>query len=242
MRGLPGNRHNPGMRRLPRPGATGRSRELVSVPRLPGRRSRCGSGHGGTAARDGSGRGVGTSVPCKVTVWALPGWDTPARSRDALRSAARTFPAPSRGATCGVEPQRITGAAKRPCRRPADNAPGAPSRGARKAAASSRHALRVRRASVVTSAKRTAMRSERASDDAATCNRPSADRVDTQRRKQVLGQAHVPGWSGAKWCRSSTAGFSSGNLLRSGRSMPTGRGRDRGAAFRAGGTLYLRAF
>ena len=159
MRGLPGFRHNPGVRRLPRPGATGSSPELVSVPRLPGRRSRCGSGHGGTAARDGSGRGVGTSVSCKVTVRALPGWDTPARSRDALRSAARTFPAPPRGATCGVQPQRITGAAKRPCRRPADNAPGAPSRGARKAAASSRHALRVRRESVVST-------SEAGTDDA----------------------------------------------------------------------------
>ena len=53
----------------------------------------------------------------------------------------------------GVQPHRITGAAKRPCRRSADNIPGAPSRGAGKAAASSRDALRVRRASVVTTAK-----------------------------------------------------------------------------------------
>ena len=53
----------------------------------------------------------------------------------------------------GVQPHRITGAAKRPCRRSADNIPGAPSRGAGKAAAFSRYALPLRRTSVVTTAK-----------------------------------------------------------------------------------------
>ena len=237
MRGLSGFGHYPGMRQLPRLGSTGGSPGFVSVPGLPGRRSRCGSGPWRPLARDGSGRGVGISVPCKVTVRALPGRTPPARGCAALRPAARSFEAPPQGASSGVQPRSIWGAAKRPCRRPADNSLDAPSRGAGKAAAFSRHALLLRRASVVTSAKRTAMRSERASDDAGTHNRQSADRVDTQRRKQVLGAAQVAEWSGAEWCRSSTAGFSSGNLLRSGRSMPTGRGRDRGAAFRAGGTL-----
>lgn len=153
MRGMPGFRHNPGMRRLPRPGATGGSLEFLCLPRLPGRRSRCGSGHGGTAARDGSGRGVGTSVPCKMTVRTLPGRTHPARGCTALRPAARAFPAPPKGASCGVQPHCMAGAVKRPCRRPADTIPGAPSRGAREAAASSRDALRVRRDSVVTTAK-----------------------------------------------------------------------------------------
>ena len=159
MRGMPGFRHEPGMRRLPRPGSTGSSPDLVSVPRLPGRRSRAGSGHGGTAARDSFGRGVGASLPCRVTVRTLPGWDTPARSRDALRSAARSFQAPPKGARCGVQPRSLAGVVRRPCRRPADNTPGAPSRGARKAAASSRHSLRVRRESVVST-------SEAGTDDA----------------------------------------------------------------------------
>ena len=54
----------------------------------------------------------------------------------------------------GVQPHRMRGAAKRPCRRPADNVLGVASSNAGKAAASSRVALRVRRASVVTTAKR----------------------------------------------------------------------------------------
>ena len=174
MSGLSGFRHNPGVRRLPRPGRAGGSPDLVSVPRLPGRRSGAGSGHGGTAARDGSGRGMGTSVPCRVTVRVLPGGMTPARSSTGLRAAARTFPAPPQGATCGVQPHSITGA---------------PSRGASKATASSRQALLLRRASVVTSAQRTATRSERASDDAEARNRQSAESVDTQRREQGLWRA-----------------------------------------------------
>ena len=85
-----------------------------------------------------------------MTVRTLPGRVTPPRVFAAPRSAARSFPAPSRGATCGVQPRCIAGAPKRHGRRPAGGIPGAPSRGAREAAASSRLALRVRRESVVT--------------------------------------------------------------------------------------------
>ena len=170
MSGLSGFGHPPGMRRLPRPGSTGGSRGFVSVPGLPGRRSRCGSGPWGTAARDGCGRGVGTSVSCKVTVRALSG---------RISSGPRMYRAASSGAFLpGASPRRQVrrsaaphwGAAKRPCRRPADNSLGAPCRGAGKAAAFSRHALQPRRASVVTGAKRTVKRSERASDDAVRRN------------------------------------------------------------------------
>ena len=241
MRGMSGIGHHPGMRRLPRPGWAGGAPEFVSMPGLPGRRSRAGWGPWGTVARDGSGRGVRSSVPCKVTVRELPGRTASPRVCAALCPAARAFPAPPQGATCGVQPRCIGALSSALVGVQPTTVPGAPSRGAGKAAASSRHALRLRRASVVTSAKRTAMRSERASDDAGTCNRQSADRVDTQRRKRVLGAAQVARWSGAKWCQCSTVGFSSGNLLRSGRLMPTGRGRVRGATFRAGGTLYMRA-
>ena len=153
MSGLCGFRHHPGMRWLPRPGWAGGSPDLVSVPRLPGRRRRAGAGHGRTAARDGSGRGVGSSVPCKVTVRALPGRTAPARACIALRPAVHTSPPPPQGAICGVQPRGMAGAAKRPCRHPADTIPGAPSRGAGKAAAFSRHALQPRRASVVTTTK-----------------------------------------------------------------------------------------
>ena len=153
MRGMSGFGHHPGMRQLPRPGATGSSLEFVSVPRLPGRRSRAGSGHGGADARAWAGRGVETAVPCFVTVREMAGRTTSPGCCNASRPAARAFQAPPKGATCGVQPHRMSGAAKRPCRRPADNIPGAPSRGACKAVASSRDALRVRRASVVTTAK-----------------------------------------------------------------------------------------
>ena len=153
MRGMSGFGHHPGMRQLPRPGATGGSLEFVSVPGLPGRRSRAGSGHGGTDARACVGRGVRTAVPCFVTVRELAGRTTLPCGCTALRPAARPFQAPLKGATGGVQPHRNTGAAKRRCRRPADKSLGAPSRGAGKAAAFSRHALQVRRLSVVTTAK-----------------------------------------------------------------------------------------
>ena len=141
--------HQPGMRQLPRPGAPGDSSEFVSVPGLPGRRSRAGCGRGGTAARACFGRGVGTAVPCIVTVRELPGRTTLPRKRTALRPAARSIQAPPQGARCGVQPHCIADAIRRPCRRPADNGLGAPSRGAGKAAAFSRCALPLRRASVV---------------------------------------------------------------------------------------------
>ena len=242
MSGLCGFGGKPGMRRLPRPAGWGSCPDLVSVPRLPERRSRAGSGDGRPYLCGGSGRGVERFVPCKATVRALSDRTSPALSSSAPRPAARVFPAPPKGATCGVQPRCVTGAAKRPCRRPAGGIPGAPSRGASKAAASSRHALLLRRVSVVTSAQRTATRSERASDDAPHLNRLSTENVDTQRRKQGLRRARGWSWSGAEWCQGSHAGFSSGNLLRSRCSMPAGRDRDRGAALRAGGTLYFEAF
>ena len=149
MSGLSGFGHDPGVRRLPRPGFTGRFPELVSVQRLPGRRSCGGSGHRGSNARDGCGRGVRTSVPCRLTVRTLSGRTPPARGLAASRPASRPFPAPPRarqaassrvarralpGARVGVQPATV---------------PGVPSRDAGKAAASSRWALPTRRASVV---------------------------------------------------------------------------------------------
>ena len=153
MRGMSGFGHHPGMRQLPRPGATGGSLEFVSMPGLPGRRSRAGSGHRGTDARACVGRGVRTAVPCFVTVREMAGRTTSPCGCTALRPAARSSQAPPKGATCGVQPHRVTGAAKCPCRRSADNIPGAPFRGACKAAAFSRRALQVRRLSVVTTTK-----------------------------------------------------------------------------------------
>ena len=169
MRGMPGIRHNPGMRRLPRPGWAGGSPELVSVPRLPGRRRRAGAGHGGTAARDGSGRGMGTSVPCKVTVPELPGRTPPARGCVALRPAARPFPAPPQGATCGVQPRCLGALSSALVGVQPTTAPSAPSRGAGKAAASSRCALLPRRASVVST-------SEAGTDDAGNVTSCLVDR------------------------------------------------------------------
>ena len=149
MRGMSGVGHHPGMRQLPRPGKAGGSLEFVSVPGLPGRRSRAGSGHGGTDARACVGRGVRTAVPCFVTVREMAGRTTSPCGCTALRPAARSSQAPPKGATGGVQPHCIADAIRRPCRRPADNGLGAPSRGAGKAAAFSRCALPLRRASVV---------------------------------------------------------------------------------------------
>jgi len=142
MSGLSGFRHEPGVRRLPRLGTTGGHPVFVSVPRLPGRRSR-------GAARSGPGRGV---VSWKFfTTWALVGRTLPALCGMALRPAAPALPAPPRRRRTVRRPAaRLWGAARRPCRRPADNGPSAPSRGAGKAAASSRCALPSRRESVVT--------------------------------------------------------------------------------------------
>jgi len=150
MRGVSGFRRQLGMRRLPRPAYTGSSPDLISVSGLPGRRSRYGEGPGGTSARQCVGRGLEAAVPCKVTVRALSGRLMPIPSGIALRPAARSSQAPPQGVTrCGVQPHGITGASKRPCRRPADISLGASSRGAGKAAAFSRCALPIRRAGVV---------------------------------------------------------------------------------------------
>ena len=150
MRGMPGIGHQPGMRRLPRPGSAGDSCGPVSVPGLHGRRSRHWTGPRETSARASSGWGL-IFVPCNAAVRTLTGRPMPVRDCIALRPAARAFQAPPVGASrCGVQPHGITGAERRPCRRPADNRLYAPSRGAGKAAAFSRQALPLRRASVVT--------------------------------------------------------------------------------------------
>jgi len=95
-----------------------------------------------------------------VTVRNLPGRVTPPRAVGAPRSAARSFQVPPEGATrCGVQPHGTEGASGRPCLRAAGNRPYAPSRGAGKAAASSRLALPLRRAGVVST-------SEAGTDDA----------------------------------------------------------------------------
>ena len=139
MSGLCGFGDGPGMRRLPRPGLAGGVPGLVSVRRLPGSGSRGGSGHRGSNARDGCGRGVRSSVPCRLTVRALPGRTPPARGLAASRPAARYFPAPPRA----------------------------------RQAASSRIALPLRRASVVTTAKP-------GSDDA---GRPTLHGEETRSRR-----------------------------------------------------------
>ena len=153
MRGMSGIGHHPGMRRLSRPGSAGCSRGFVCLPGLHGRRSRCGTGPEGTVARERLSRGLETVVPCKVTVRALPGRIAAIRERIVLRPAARAFPAPPQGATCGVQPRCIGALPSALVGVQPTTAPSAPSRGAGKAAASSRPALQPRRASVVTTAK-----------------------------------------------------------------------------------------
>ena len=150
MSGLCGFGDNPGVRHVPRPASRGLCPDLVSVPRLPERRSCAGSGDGQMVSCDGSGRGLVRSVPCKATVRAVSGRTSPALSSSATRSAARSLQAPPRRRHRVRRPAaRHWGAVRRPCRRAADNGSGAPSRGAGKAAAFSRCALRSRRASVV---------------------------------------------------------------------------------------------
>ena len=180
MSGLSGIGHSPGVRRLPRPGRAGGSCGCLFVPGLPERRSRRGSGPGGTLARGGCGRGAGCSVPCSVTVRVLAGRTFPSRVYGAPRPAARSLTAPPQGATSGVQPRSTGALAGAPVGVQPTAVPGVPSRGAGKAAASSRPALPSRRASVVTSAKRTATRSERASDDAVRRN-PNVEETGLQR-------------------------------------------------------------
>ena len=107
----------------------------------------------------------------------------------------------------GVQPHLMKGAAERPCRRPADNALGVASSNAGKAAAFSRVALQIRRASVVTSAKRTARRSKRASDDARPGNRTPSQVVDRQGWLRILDGAQWVVWSGADRCQIETGRF-----------------------------------
>ena len=152
MRGLLRFGGFPGVRHVPRQSGACCSTWGLSVPGFCGRRRRR-DGHGGAVAGDGSRRRLGIAVSRLVMNRNGTGRVTPPQQLGAPRPAARAFRAPPKGATCGVQPHRMSGAAKRPCRRSADNIPGAPSRGAGKAAASSRDALRVRRASVVTTAK-----------------------------------------------------------------------------------------
>ena len=191
-------------------------RERAAAPgRVPvsGLSGRPGSrpGHGRLPARGGGGRRVGASVACRLTARTraggrTAGLQTRLRAATACSGAGLTG-APRRpalralrSALVGVQPTTVYG--------PRPSGPG-------KAAASSRIALPLRRASVVTSAKRTATRSERASDDAATGSRLPAEVVGTQRRTQLFGVALPARWSGARWCQGSTVRFSSENLLRS---------------------------
>ena len=169
MRGMSGIGHHPGMRRLPRPGWAGGAPEFVSMPGLPGGRSRAGWGPWETAARACAGRGLETVVPCKVTVRALPGRSAAIRERIALRPAARVFPAPPQGATCGVQPRCIGALPSALVGVQPTTVPSAPSRGAGKAAASSRCALLPRRVSVVST-------SEAGTDDAGNITSCLADR------------------------------------------------------------------
>ncbi len=189
----------PGVRHVPRQSGACCSSCSLSVPGFCGRRRRR-DGLGGTVAGDGTRRRLGIAVSRLVMNRNAAGRVTPPRRCFVPRPAARSFRAPQRrllaassrtalaalqSAVVGVQPTTFLGA---------------PSRGAGKAAASSRDALHLRRASVVTSAKRTAMRSERASDDARTGNRLSTESVGTQRRFRISADAQSSTWSGAKWC------------------------------------------
>ena len=154
MRGVPGFRHPFGMRELPQPGRPDGSRGFASVPWLFEGRSRRGLEPVGTHGRERFGFGV-TGVPCLSRARTLPGGAmssprmqraassgafSPGASPEAPQSAAssrsplRALPS----ALVGVQPTTV---------------PGVPSRGAGKAAASSRCALPARRASVVTTTK-----------------------------------------------------------------------------------------
>ena len=140
-----------GVRHVPRQsGACGSSCSL-SVPGFCGRR-RLGDGLGGTVAGDGTRRRLGIVVSRFVMNCNAAGRVIPSQQRCVPRPAVRSFRAPQRRLLVASS-RTVLGAAKRRCRRPADNLFGAPSRGAGKAAAFSRHALQVRRTSVVTTAK-----------------------------------------------------------------------------------------
>ena len=158
MRGLLQIGRSLALRHLPRLGATGGSPGFVSLPGFSGRPAGCGDG--GSVARGVFARRLGTSSSCRcLSAFVCRQAAVPARGdklslrperrvqrRDLsrrLRKApgaafSRTALWAPPGALVGVQPTTV---------------PSAPSRGAGKAAASSRCALQPRRASVVTTTK-----------------------------------------------------------------------------------------
>ena len=140
-----------GVRHVPRQSGGCRSSRGLSVPGFCGRRRRW-DGPRGTVAGDGDRRRLGTAVLRLVMNFNAAGRFTPPQQRFVAPNSA-FLPGAPKAPLGGVQPHRTSGAAKRRCRRPADKSRGAPSRGTRRAVASSRDALRLRRASVVTTAK-----------------------------------------------------------------------------------------
>ena len=126
MRGMSGFRYPAVMRRLPRWGRAGGCRGFVPVPGLHGRRSRHGTGRGGTPVRLVAGRAVRTAVPCFLAVRTYPGRGTPARSSNAPCPAARSLPAPSTrrdkrrpaALRCGCRKAPLASSRRRHSRRP----------------------------------------------------------------------------------------------------------------------------
>ena len=199
------------VRHVPRQsGACGSSCSL-SVPGFCGRR-RLGDGFGGTVAGDGTRRRLGIAVSRFVMNCNVAGRVTPLQQRCAPRPAARSFWAPQRrllaassrialpalqSAVVGVQP--TTFLAPRP---------GAQARQRRSAATPCTYGAQASSLA----RKRTAMRSERASDDARTGNRLSTKSVGTQRRFRISANAQSSTWSGAKWCQAVTRTFFRGNV------------------------------
>ena len=158
MRGLLQIRRSLALRHLPRLGAAGGSRGVVSLLGCSGRPA--GYGPGRSVARGVSARCLGTSLSWRyLTALVCRRMAVPARGdTESLRPACRVQRrGPSRrlpkapGAALsrtawGRVPAPLVGVQPTPV-------PRAPSRGAGKAAASSRPALQPRRASVVTTAK-----------------------------------------------------------------------------------------
>ena len=134
------------------------------------------------------------------------------------------------------------GAAKRPCRCPADNRSGRPVQGRRQGGGVQPPGLAAT-APQASSLARSGPRCE--ASGLVTTREP----VTGNRRIMLIHNVESGFWVRRRWpdgqvpsgANVQPQDFSSGNLLRSGRLLPTGRGRVRGATFRAGGTLYLRA-
>ena len=153
MRGMPEFRRHPGMRQLSQPGRPEGSRGFASVPRLLEGRSRRGLGPAGTHGRERFGSGV-TDVPCLPWARTLPGGAIPSPRMQRAASSGAFLPGASpeapQGAASSRSPLRALPSALVGVQ--PTTVPGVPSRGAGKAAASSRCALPARRASVVTTA------------------------------------------------------------------------------------------